>query len=301
MHSQGLVPKLPRHAKGKTPPIAGGRLNRLSAIRKRTETPMIALSFVWLFILIAELVYFPNEQLHQAGSILWFIFTLNFLFRLAMVTPRWPFLKRNWLYLTAILVSVLRFIPVVQPFPIVRVITASFGMQAIWILASADQGMRSIRRKLGRRGVGYGLSFTAIVVFAGAAGMLHFEQLSEDPDKLKDYPRALWWTAMQMTNIGSAYSLRTEGGRVIGLAISVYAAAMFGYLTALFASFIIDREVKAPKVDIYYEKQITDLQIEITRLGNLIESRLPQSNGVPPSTVRSKPSNVQVPNSHAVG
>jgi voltage-gated potassium channel len=141
-------------------------------------------------------------------------------------------------------------------------------MQVIWIFASADQGMRSIRRKLGRRGVGYGLAFTAIVMFAGAAGMLHFEQLSNDPDRIQNYPRALWWTAMQMTNIGSAYYLKTEGGRVICLAISVYAAAMFGYLTALFASFIIDRETKIPKAEIAREKQLVDMQVEIKRLGD---------------------------------
>jgi voltage-gated potassium channel len=244
------------------------RFTKLSAAQKKIDVPMIVLSFVWLCVLIAELVSEPNRLLHVVGSILWGVFVLYFVMRLLIVSSRWLFLKKNWLFLTAILFSVLRFFPILQPFPFVRVITATFGMQVIWIFASADQGMRSIRRKLGRRGVGYGLAFTAIVMFAGAAGMLHFEQLSNDPDRIQNYPRALWWTAMQMTNIGSAYYLKTEGGRVICLAISVYAAAMFGYLTALFASFIIDRETKIPKAEIAREKQLVDMQVEIKRLGD---------------------------------
>jgi len=58
---------------------------------------------------------------------------------------------------------------------LVRALTATFGMQVIWIFASADLGMRSLRRALGRRGAGYALALTLVVIFAGAAGMVHFE------------------------------------------------------------------------------------------------------------------------------
>lgn len=87
-------------------------------------------------------------------------------------------------------------------------------MQVIWIFASADQGMRAIRRYLGRRGVGYALAFTLIVTLVGAAGILHFEKNSQAPETMQTYERALWWRAMQMTNIGSAYAIKTAGGRV---------------------------------------------------------------------------------------
>jgi|GEM_PF-648337 len=300
-HSRNPVAKASKTAKNKAAPPMVGKHAWLSAVQRKIEIPMIVLSFIWLCVLIAELVYDPNERLHDIGSILWFVFALYFVMRLVIVTPRWPFLRKNWLFLAAILVSVLRFFPILQPFPFVRVITATFGMQVIWIFASADQGMRSIRRKLGRRGVGYALAFTAIVIFAGAAGMLHFEQLSDSPDRIQSYPTALWWTAMQMTNIGSAYYLKSEGGRVICLAISVYAAAMFGYLTALFASLIIDREIKDPKIEIARGKQLIDMQLEITRLGNLIESTLTTSTNKAQPAVLIKSMSAQRANSHIVG
>jgi len=192
------------------------------------------------------------------------------------VGNRISFLKKNWLFVLAILISVLRFFPLLQPFPLVRALTATFGMQVIWIFASADQGMRSLRRALGRRGAGYAIALTFVVIFAGAAGILHFEGISDDPQSIHTYPRALWWTAMQMTNIGSSYSIKTPGGRILCLGISVYAAGMFGYLTALFATFLIDRDAKDPKPEIARQKSIQDIQDEIIKLRRLIEETLPR-------------------------
>jgi voltage-gated potassium channel len=243
----------------------------LLALEKKLKLPMLVLSFVWLCILIIELVYDTNLVLSVLGTGIWILFILYFNMCLVNVANRMAFLKKNWLFVLAILVCVLRFVPFLQSFPLVRAVTATFGMQVIWIFASADQGMRSIRGILGHRGVGYALALAFVVIFAGAAGMLHFERISNDPHGIHTYPNALWWTAMQMTNIGSTYSIKTPGGRVICLAISVYAAAMFGYLTALFATFFIDREIKVTKSEIARQKSLQDIQEEIIRLRLVIE------------------------------
>jgi voltage-gated potassium channel len=173
-------------------------------------------------------------------------------------------------------------------FPLVRALTATFGMQVIWIFASADQGMRFLRVALGRRGAGYALALTFVVLFAGAAGMLHFEGISDDPQRIQTYPKALWWTAMQMTNIGTAYSIKTTGGRIICLGISVYAAAMFGYLTALFATFLIDRDAKDPKPEIARQKLVQEVKDEIIQLRRLIEEKLGDKGDISQSVSISK-------------
>jgi voltage-gated potassium channel len=240
-------------------------------LEKKLELPMLILSFVWLCILITELAYGTNTVLSDLGTGIWILFIFYFIMRLLTVVNRIAFLKRNWLFVLAILVSMLRFVTYLQTFPLVRALTATFGMQVIWIFVSADQGMRSIRRALGRRGAGYALVFTFVVIFAGAAGMLHFERIPNGPQSIDTYPKALWWTAMQMTNIGTAYSIKTPGGRILCLAISIFAIAMFGYLTALFATFLIDRDAKDPKIEIARQKSLQDLQEEIIRLRHLIE------------------------------
>lgn len=247
---------------------------RLLALQTFLDIPMLFLSFVWLGVLIMELVYGTNDFLSITGTSIWVLFIFYFTLRLITASSRRVFLRKNWLFVLAILVSVLRFFPYLQSLPIARVVTATFGMQIIWIFTSADQGMRSLRRKLGRRGAGYALAFTFVVMFAGAAGMLHFEKISDDPQSIQTYPRALWWTAMQMTNIGSAYSLKTPGGRAVCLGISVYAAAMFGYLTAIIATFFIDRAAKDPKSEIASQKSIDEVKAEVVKLRVYIEDAL---------------------------
>ena len=252
---------------------------KLSAFRNKIELPMLLLSFVWLCILVAELAYGASPVLSGFGTGIWILFVIYFIIRLVTVANRTAFLKRNWLFVLAILVCVLRFFPFLRSFPLVRVLTATFGIQVIWIFASADQGMLFLRRALGRRGAGYALALTFVVIFAGAAGMVHFEGTSDDPLKIQTYPKALWWTMMQMTNIGTAYSIKTTGGRVICLGISVYAAVMFGYLTALFATFLIDREVKDPKPESASQKSVQEVRDEIILLRRLIEEKLGDQKG----------------------
>jgi voltage-gated potassium channel len=249
------------------------KYSKLLAFKKKLEWPMLFLSFIWLCILLIEVVDNQSALLSDFGSGIWILFIIYFAMRLVIVANRKSFLRKNWLFVLAIVVSALRFFPFLQPFPVVRALTATFGMQVIWIFASADQGMRFLRGVLGRRGSGYALALTLVVIFGGAAGMLHFEKNSTDPQSIQTYPKAVWWTAMQITNIGSAYSIKTNGGRVICLSISVYAAAMFGYLTALFATFLIDREAKDPKPEIAHQLALQGIREEIASLRRLIEDR----------------------------
>ena len=89
---------------------------------------------------------------------------------------------------------------------------------------------------------------------------------------------------MQMTNIGTSYSPRTPGGRILCLGVSIYAAAMFGYLTAILASMFIDREAKDPTSEVPSQTSIQRLHEEVTALRVLVEealSRLPPAKGPP--------------------
>ena len=113
---------------------------RLLALDEKLELPMLILSFVWLCILITELVFGSNPVLSGFGTSIWFGFILYFMMRLMTVANRMVFLKKNWFFILAILVSVLRFFPFLQPLVLVRALTATFGMQVIWIFASADLG-----------------------------------------------------------------------------------------------------------------------------------------------------------------
>jgi voltage-gated potassium channel len=124
------------------------------------------------------------------------------------------------------------------------------------------------------------LTMTMVVILAGAAGMLHFENDSPDPQGIHSYPKALWWVAMQITNIGSGYRPVTVGGHVLCLGISIFAVAMFGYLTAVFAAFFIGRDAVDPKSEIPSQTSIHQLAAEVALLRKAIEdvlSRVPDA------------------------
>jgi hypothetical protein len=77
------------------------------------------------------------------------------------------------------------------------------------------------------------------VTVAGAAGMYAFEKELPGGGGLADYSTALWWTAMVMTTLGSEYWPRTVEGRVLCFLLSLYAFAVWGYITASLATFFL--------------------------------------------------------------
>ena len=252
----------------------------LHSLPGKLERPMLLLSFLWFLVIVTELVSGTSPILQGLGTLLWASFVFYFSLRLAIVSNRVSFLKRNWLFVLAILVPLVRFVPYLQSYPLARALTATFGMQVIWMFASADQGLRALRRTVSRRGTGYVLTLTMVVILAGAAGMLHFENDSPDPQGIHSYPKALWWVAMQITNIGSGYRPVTAGGHVLCLGISIFAVAMFGYLTAVFAAFFIGRDAADPKSEIPNQTSIQQLSGEVALLRKAIEEvlkRLPDA------------------------
>jgi voltage-gated potassium channel len=254
----------------------------LKTLPRKLDRPMLLLSFVWFLVIITELVNGTSPVLLSLGTVLWALFVIYFGLRLAIVPNKVTFLKRNWLFVLAILVPVLRLFPFLQRLPVARALTATFGMQVIWMFASADQGLRSLRRTLGRRGTGYALTLTAVVILAGAAGMLHFENVSPDTQGIHSYPKALWWSAMQITNIGSGYRPATPGGQVLCLAISIFAVAMFGYLTAVFAAVIIGHDAVDPTSEIPNQTSINQLSGEVALLRKTIEDVLKRVSDTAP-------------------
>jgi voltage-gated potassium channel len=246
----------------------------LKYIEQNLETPMLFLSFVWLVVIVGELVNGITPLLLWAGTGLWLTFILFFVLKLINAPHRATLIKKNWLFIVAIIVPALRLFPISQDYTFARILTATFGMQVVWIFASADFGLRSLGRLLGRRGAGYMLTLTVVVILIGAAGMLSFEKDSSDPQGIHTYPKALWWTSMQITNIGSGYRPITAGGDAICLGISIYAAAMFGYLTAILATFFVGRDAQDPKSAIAGQQSIQKILDEMTLLRQSVDQIL---------------------------
>lgn len=239
------------------------RWTTLDQLDEWLRTPMLVLSLVWLALVLAELIWGGGRLLEIFGIAIWIVFIAEFALRFTLAPEKLPFLKRNWITVIALLVPALRLL---RPLRALRAIRALRGARLVRIVATANRSMNALKKTLRRRRFGYVAGLTVLVVALGAAGMLSFEPASEVDDGFTSYGDALWWTSMLMTSIGSQYWPATIEGRLLCLLLSLYGFAVFGYLTASFASFFIGRDAESDAGEIAGAGDIAALRREIGAL-----------------------------------
>lgn len=227
---------------------------------------MVVLGLAWLVLLIIDLTGNLRPVLQVLSNVIWVIFILEFLLKLTLAPHKLAYLKGNWLTLIALALPALRIFRIFRAFRLLRVARAARGVRLVRIFTSVNRGMRALGNTMQRRGFGYVIALTAIVTFAGAAGMYAFERNPTGGPGLNDYGSALWWTAMIMTALGSEYWPQTAEGRLLCLALSLYALGILGYVTATLASFFLGRDAADEKAEVAGAAQIETLREEIQLL-----------------------------------
>lgn len=226
------------------------------------EIPMVVLGFVWLALLVAELIWGISPVLETLSTTIWIVFIADFLLRFTLAPGKWAYLKRNWLTLIALALPALR---VLRAARALRAFRAVRSVRLVRIVTSLNRGMRVLGRSMSRRGFAYVLALTTLVAGAGAAGMYAFERLPSG-EGLQSYAEALWWTVMLLTTIGSEYWPRTPEGRILTMLLSMYALGVLGYITAALASFFVGRDAADAEGEIAGEESIRALRVELEAL-----------------------------------
>lgn len=239
------------------------RWNVLEDLDDWLRVPMVLLSLAWLLIVVAELAWGENDLLATFGLVIWITFLAEFAIRFLLAPEKLPFLRRNWLTVLALALPALR---VFRALRFVRAARALRGVRLVRIVGTANRSMKALRATLRRRQFGYVAGLTVLVIFLGAAGMLSFEPAGEVKDGFASYSHALWWTAMLITSIGSDFWPVTTEGRILALLLSVYGLAVFGYITASFASFFVGRDAEDSDAAVAGSRDIERLAMEIREL-----------------------------------
>ncbi len=245
--------------------IEGERDEILARLEGWLELPMLVLGFVWLALLVIELVHGLTPFLETLGIVIWVIFILDFLVRFSLAPRKLAFLKRSWLTAIALVIPALRVFQVARLWSVLQAARATRGIRLVRVITSLNRGMRALGASMGRRGFGYVMALTFIVIVAGAAGMYAFESGPLERG-FADYADALWWTAMIMTTLGSDYWPQSAEGRVLGFILSVYAVAVFGYITAALASFFVGRDADSAEGEVAGVRNLEALAAEIRAL-----------------------------------
>lgn len=240
------------------------RYELLHRLEAGLETPMLVLAFVWLALLVLELVRGTSLAFEVIGGIIWAVFILDFAVQFVLAPRKPEYLKRNWLVALSLIVPALRIFRIVHVVRLLRLARVGRGLRLFRLVSSLNRGMRALGASLRRRGFGYVLALTVLVVFAGAAGMYAFE--SGSPGGLDSYGEALWWTAMVMTTLGSAYWPQTFEGRVLCVLLALFAVGVFGYVTATLATFFIGRDAESSEAELAGAKELAELRREVAAL-----------------------------------
>lgn len=261
-----------------------------------TERPLVALSFVWIVLLILDFTRGLSDLLQMLSYAIWALFGLDFIIEIIIAPDKRTYLRRNWLTAVSLLLPALRVLRIFRALRLLRAARATRSISMVRLVTSLNRGMRAIGTLLERRGVGYVIMLTIIMTFAGAAGMAYFEspaalleagyaEAVQEGAGFQSYGEAVWWTAMIMTTMGSEEWPKTAEGRLLTWLLSLYAFAIFGYITATIASFFIAQEraagqqasaassaALAPEL----HAELAALRQQLTSLRQQIESQQPQ-------------------------
>jgi voltage-gated potassium channel len=256
--------------------LVSERKKLLTSIEKTLENPMIFLGFVWLVLLVIELIWGLSKSMEYASLLIWVIFIFDYLIKFILAPDKSSFLKKNWLTAISLIIPALR---VLRIFRIVRFFRGLRGIRLVRIVSSLNRSMKSLGATMKRRAFGYVLILTLIITFAGAAGMYAFELSTPG---FNSYGMALWWTAMRVITAGNEFNPSTPEGRTLAFLIAVFGYAVFGYVTATIASFFIGRDAEEKDAPVASSKDIQDLKKEIISLRTSINEMT--SNFAQPSS-----------------
>jgi voltage-gated potassium channel len=241
--------------------LAEEREGLLQQLERVLETPLIVLGFAWLALLVVDLVWGLRPLLAGAMMVIWVIFILDFALRLWVAPSKGRFFKRNWLTALSLALPALR---ALRALALVRL--GLRGARLVSIVGSLNRGMGALHKSMGRHGFGYVVALTVIVTVVGAAGLYAFEGPAAVKGGLTSYGEALWSTAMIMTTLGSQYIARTAEGRILTLLLALYAFAVFGYVTAALASYLVGRDAENPDAEVAGAKELVALREEVAAL-----------------------------------
>jgi voltage-gated potassium channel len=253
----------------------------LGQFEQRLEPVMAVLGLVWLALFVLDVTRGLDPLLTGLSTVVWVVFIADYAIRLVVAPDRLAYLRRSWLTALSLIIPALRIGRLLAAVRVLRATRAVRGVRLVRAIASLNRGMRALGGAVRRRGVGYVAALTVAVTLAGAAGMYALEPHAAGGAGFAGYGDALWWTAMVMTTLGSAYWPRTPEGRILALLISLYAIAVFGYLTASLASFFVDRDAASPESDTASASELRAVRRELRLLREELRADRERAGGAP--------------------
>ncbi len=214
---------MPKKTKDKTQDTAR-REELLHRVERYTELPLLILAFLMIPLLIGPWLWkLPPQQeslFHAFDLLIWAIFAIDLIIKVAIAPHRLQYLRRHWLEVLVVV------FPLVRPLRILRVFI--FGSRA-WV------GMRRLVNVDFLLVYGIGLVIIAATIVA---------TVERGPDvTIRTFADAVYWSIVTITTVGYGDMVPvTWAGRAVAVVLMLGGIAFFSGVTANLASFLIRRK-----------------------------------------------------------
>jgi voltage-gated potassium channel len=205
-----------------------------------------------------------------ANIVIWIMFGVDYLTRLALSSDRRLFLRTHLFDLVVLL------LPLLRPLRALRLVTALLVLNR-----------RTERWTRGRLAIYVAATTGLLIVVAGLA-ILDAERAIPDAN-IQSYPEALWWAVVTITTVGYGDHFPiTITGQLVALSLMIGGIGLIGFVTGSLASWIVERTTtterpaEATKADI--ERVLTEIRQLRTEVADLRADA--RSMGRPPAARR---------------
>jgi len=199
-----------------------------------TEWPLVIAALLFLAAYATPIIW-PNlnhwllNYANQVIIVTWFIFGLDYFFRLWLAKNKKAFIKHNMVDLFSIV------LPIARPLRLLRLVTALSILNRI--------GITTLRGRV----IGYSLAFTGVVTFAAALAVTQAERAAGG--NIHAFRDGIWWAFVTLTSVGYGdYYPITTVGRTIAVLLMMTGVMLIGAISASLASWLVQHAL-APNQD----------------------------------------------------
>ncbi len=227
---------------------------RVQRWEKATENWMLGLSLLFVAILIFPLAHplSPSwkTNFHRVDIIIWILFGIDYVAKLASSNDRRLFFKGHYFELLIVAIPFFRPLRLLRLFPLVA-----------YFLKYSKKGLSG-------RLLQY-ISLAAALVIAPAAILMYQIERLAPNSNIKTLLDAFWWASATITTVGYGDKYPTTNtGRLLALLVMLVGISLIGVITASVASWFV-------KADVDQSEQVQLKQV-LERLES-IEKKLAQS------------------------
>lgn len=237
---------------------------RVARWEERVEWPLTGLAALFLAGYATEVLKHPmprswHTSIETATWIIWAAFGIDFLVRISLARRH---LRYVWRHVADLLIIAL---PMLRPLRLLRVLLL----------------VRTLNRKaasaFGGSVVVYGGTVAMLILFCSSLAVLQAER--GHGGSIQTFGDALWWSVVTISTVGygDKYPI-TADGKFIAAALMLTGVALFGAVTASFASWLVDQarteeaaDQQATRDDLdQLRSQFTRMEAQLARISAAI-------------------------------